>query len=419
MDNDLSLLPASALARTPPHKLQEKTLENAKLINRLEQLIQAERFELGRLLADQTVLNKRPRLNSTPISKPYRASTASPRPVASHPPNPTALSTLSPYPAEQLKHSDLESSSPRGIMYSFSGSISPSNSSCDRPASSSAQADDDNQDNTSQRPEMAARGSHWSFIEKARFEAAVLKYGSFAWDDIIKAVGTRTEKQVKAYAARYRRRKKLAARMQALPIMTYPEYAAHSGRSFKPSTNPPLSHKALLAACARHQTTMAEPSVSHYYPVHVHLGEQREKTATAEPAISTEAMPSVRSNGTWEEAPSLGLNQSQPSVSATVLPQGSGVEFTFAQESKNINLRVPTSESPAKTLKQDLVCDVLLEVPEGQNNEILGMPSEVDLLVDQAIGGTELNQSNAEKPLVMQLDEDAYAQELADGWFDN
>lgn len=59
---------------------------------------------------------------------------------------------------------------------------------------------------------MAARGSHWSFLEKARFEAALHKFGPFAWRAIIRAVGTRSEKQVKAYAARYRRRKKLATK---------------------------------------------------------------------------------------------------------------------------------------------------------------------------------------------------------------
>lgn len=64
-------------------------------------------------------------------------------------------------------------------------------------------------------PRMAARGSHWSFLEKARFEAALHRHGPFAWDRIIDAVGTRTEKQVKAYAARYRRRKRLAARIDA------------------------------------------------------------------------------------------------------------------------------------------------------------------------------------------------------------
>lgn len=63
--------------------------------------------------------------------------------------------------------------------------------------------------------EMAARGSHWSFVEKARFEAALLKYGPFAWQHIIRCVATRSEKQVKAYAARYRRRKKLAAKANA------------------------------------------------------------------------------------------------------------------------------------------------------------------------------------------------------------
>lgn len=65
---------------------------------------------------------------------------------------------------------------------------------------------------------MAARGSHWSFAEKARFEAALRRHGPFAWDDIILAVASRTEKQVKAYAARYRRRRKVAAKIRALPM---------------------------------------------------------------------------------------------------------------------------------------------------------------------------------------------------------
>ncbi|KAI0564419.1 Myb [Gracilaria domingensis] len=68
---------------------------------------------------------------------------------------------------------------------------------------------------------MAARGSHWSFAEKARFEAALHRYGPFAWDHIIRAVGTRSEKQVKAYAARYRRRKKLAAKAQQEAVRAF------------------------------------------------------------------------------------------------------------------------------------------------------------------------------------------------------
>lgn len=64
---------------------------------------------------------------------------------------------------------------------------------------------------TPSNPPLAARGTHWSFLEKARFESALHRYGPFAWRSIIRAVGTRSEKQVKAYAARYRRRKKLAA----------------------------------------------------------------------------------------------------------------------------------------------------------------------------------------------------------------
>ncbi|PXF44426.1 hypothetical protein BWQ96_05869 [Gracilariopsis chorda] len=75
--------------------------------------------------------------------------------------------------------------------------------------------------NHSPTREMAARGSHWSFAEKARFEAALHRYGPFAWDHIIRAVGTRSEKQVKAYAARYRRRKKLAAKAQQEAVRAF------------------------------------------------------------------------------------------------------------------------------------------------------------------------------------------------------
>lgn len=88
-------------------------------------------------------------------------------------------------------------------------------------------------------PRMAARGSHWSFLEKARFEAALHRHGPFAWDRIIAAVGTRTEKQVKAYAARYRRRRRLAAAAVAPPA---------------PAAGHPLPHHHYLPAPAAAQT---------------------------------------------------------------------------------------------------------------------------------------------------------------------
>ena len=83
--------------------------------------------------------------------------------------------------------------------------------------------------------EMAAHGSHWSFVEKARFEAALHKYGPFAWDQIIRTVGTRSEKQVKAYAARYRRRKKLAAEAQLEATELFP---IHNPTPLAPSLSP-------------------------------------------------------------------------------------------------------------------------------------------------------------------------------------
>ncbi|CAN8071496.1 unnamed protein product [Agarophyton chilense] len=99
-----------------------------------------------------------------------------------------------------------------------SRSISPPLSASSTPITSSPRSID----YIKQTPrEMAARGSHWSFAEKARFEAALHRYGPFAWDHIIRAVGTRSEKQVKAYAARYRRRKKLAAKAQQEAVRAF------------------------------------------------------------------------------------------------------------------------------------------------------------------------------------------------------
>lgn len=89
---------------------------------------------------------------------------------------------------------------------------------------------------------MAARGSHWSFLEKARFEAALHKHGAFAWNAIISAVGTRSEKQVKAYAARYRRRKKLAARVVCDPYrQTIQEPHSPSSTCSYPDDSPSVS----------------------------------------------------------------------------------------------------------------------------------------------------------------------------------
>lgn len=65
---------------------------------------------------------------------------------------------------------------------------------------------------------MATPRSHWSFSEKARFDAALKTYGGSDFVHIAKAVGTRTQKQVKGYAARDRIRKTRAAKMDALAI---------------------------------------------------------------------------------------------------------------------------------------------------------------------------------------------------------
>lgn len=430
MDNDLSLLPASALAYTPPHKLEEKTIENAKRIGYLEQLVRAEKFELDRLLANQSTHNKRPRSTHTPISLPDSSAL---RIVTSHRNNHTTSSTA-PFliAIDHPKQPNPERSSPRGIMDSFCCPGTSSDSSGDRPTRLSAQAEDvdeSNQDTAPQRPEMAARGSHWSFIEKARFEAAALKYGPFAWDDIIKAVGTRTEKQVKAYAARYRRRKKLAARMQALPIMTYPEMAKHSNNSFKPPTVPSPEHAVLLAAGVRRQSAVTGPSVPHHYRPVQSAGRQGRSNA-AGPVVGAQATRTSQLSDACTESPSRGHGQCPSSLPISVTfhdsaPALSTLEDKGVRENllmvesalKSENL--VTTEPSAKVLKPELICDVLLEAPSEQTSQFYGVPSEVDLLVDQAIGGSEIAGGNAEKPLVMQLDEDAYAQGFADGWLDN
>lgn len=430
MDNDLSLPPASALAHTPPHKLQAKTVENAKRIGYLKQLIRAEKSERDRLLANQSAHNKRPRSTNTSLSLPN--STAS-RPIAPRSNRPTASSTATFLdPTGSSKHPDPQHFSPRGIMDSFSGPVTSSDSSADRPSSLSPQAEgvkQNNQDTTPQRPEMAARGSHWSFIEKARFEAAALKYGPFAWDDIIRAVGTRTEKQVKAYAARYRRRKKLAARMQALPVMTYPELTKQPNSSLKPPTLPSFEHAVLSAARVRRQSAVATPSAPHQYRP-AHFAGQWGRSSTAGPVVDAQVRRTSKPSEVWTEPFSSGRGQSQSSLPTSVASH----EFAptlFVQEDGSVRgdlLRsefsgkcesLVTTESSANIPKQEIICDVLLEAANERNPQLYGMPSDIDLLVDQAIGGSEVTKGNVEKPLVTQLDEDAYAQGFTDSWLDN
>jgi len=64
---------------------------------------------------------------------------------------------------------------------------------------------------------VLARG-HWSADEEKRFENAAQLYGPTSYSDITKAVGTRTEKQVRDHAWRVRQKKGKAAQFAALNI---------------------------------------------------------------------------------------------------------------------------------------------------------------------------------------------------------
>lgn len=66
-------------------------------------------------------------------------------------------------------------------------------------------------------PTVLARG-HWSPDEEKRFSNAVQLYGPTSYSDITKAVGSRTEKQVRDHAWRVRQKKGKAAQFAALAI---------------------------------------------------------------------------------------------------------------------------------------------------------------------------------------------------------
>ncbi|CDF34560.1 unnamed protein product [Chondrus crispus] len=227
-DIHASAATAAALAFTPPADLSKRATENQQRIGLLEELIRAEKLELSRLRAHNDSLQL-PLPLPLPLHENYQRG---PNPV---PPSPQPSLNLATESFKAPHHQNRKfpttpeltlrqiscalDSSPRGVMMqSFE---TPSHSPNINNMSDPNLASDTGMNRTlscaeEESPQMAARGSHWSFAEKARFEAALQKYGPFVWDDIIFAVGTRTEKQVKAYAARYRRRKKLASRMEAL-----------------------------------------------------------------------------------------------------------------------------------------------------------------------------------------------------------
>lgn len=224
--------------------------------------------------------------------------------------------------------------------------------------------------------EMAARGSHWSFAEKARFEAALLKYGPFAWEEIIRHVASRTDKQVKAYAARYRRRKKFAARMQALPMQ-------------RPSASTPMAseHPSELST-----SLLADPNAW-----------------KGPPPVSD-----VPTEETSLQSNSDGMSGAALSASAKKKP----VVDIFGQElsssfASGIGMDQKAFVDTSKLLSGDLLDDAILGPTDEETVSLSEGPSDVDLLVDRAIDGQVVIEADQGKPLLVQLSEDPYPSDFS------
>lgn len=101
------------------------------------------------------------------------------------------------------------------------------------------------------RREMASHGSHWTQAERDRFDAAVLMHGPRDWPQIIAAVGTRTEKQVRAYALRLRRRNSQSSAASAFHALSVPTLLTGDTRVATSAPNAPHSgldeHERLLS----------------------------------------------------------------------------------------------------------------------------------------------------------------------------
>lgn len=364
MNNDPSLLPASALAYTPREVLTKKTVENAAVIGHLEALLRAEKCELVRLLAQQSTFK---RSRPTPSTPKYPTIVSSTYPDCSTGSSSLTAGHISP----QITKPSFQGLSPRGVMHSFSDPNTPSTTSSG--ATSTGTSSDTNNRGQARR-EMAARGSHWSFIEKARFEAALLKYGPFAWDEIIKAVGTRTEKQVKAYAARYRRRKKLAARMQALPIMTYPY---------------PMGQQSSVPGMAHYPAMDQKVPGPTMFPTHFEGRiTKRQKIA---PTISQAKLAPAAKSST--------VRGSQ--FPNTAVPKSTEQSVKCGKDSTNANLL--SDLPPSLDILGQLSPEAALEVP-----------NDMEMLVDEVIGEMDCKQD--EEPLVVQHDDDSSAQDLINSW---
>eukprot|EP00177_Eucheuma_denticulatum_P008648 GFKZ01015737.1.p1 GENE.GFKZ01015737.1~~GFKZ01015737.1.p1 ORF type:complete len:285 (+),score=46.30 GFKZ01015737.1:77-856(+) len=259
---------------------------------------------------------------------------------------------------------------------------------------------------------MAARGSHWSFIEKARFEAAMLKYGPFAWDDIIKAVGSRTEKQVKAYAARYRRRKKLAARMQALPIISYPDVTMQMPITHDHPTMTPTSYHQDRVKSMFPQPPPPEPS-SYQDCVGVY-GTSRVGGMTDIQTATGLAVGVPTSDDVTE--PSTQAHSECHSSAPVSVSAGEPIMDMFSQQMGEIE---DSGMAKVETTGLGVGDGGVLDAVQENGAEVSELASEVELLVDEAIGGSEdILGGGDDKPLV-QFNEDPYPQDFINNWFNN
>lgn len=335
---------AAALVFTPPADLNKRATENEQRIGVLEELIRAKKLELTRLRAHSEALfdnfQGSPHL-VPPSPQPSLPIAAESSKTMHHHQNRKFPHT----PEFALQHISAQlDSSPRGIMHSFDCPTAASNLSS--PPEPSQIPDALGRQPTpieEERLQMAARGSHWSFAEKERFEAALLRYGPFAWEEIIRAVATRTEKQVKAYAARYRRRKKLASHMQAL---------------FEEVSQQQNEQQDNHDACSQTETRQSEVMVVGDPPFEL----------SQDPSLSETDDKSVESVGAETLLGVLGQHLGDP----------------YAITSS------PTYSSMSVLYPADVVEDNMI-MSEKRSNDVVAMtPADSDLLIDRAIGGEDL-----------------------------
>lgn len=339
-----------SLSASPPGN---KPVDNTLLVNRLAQLIRTEKLDLSALLANR-------------------------RPIQRLAPHRVATAPVTPVPSPELKDPAVLLPANRCSTAQASGfQASPHIDTPVKPVPSSSPASVVQTAVPAQEPvpiappicrRMAARGSHWSFLEKARFEAALHRYGPFAWDRIIEAVGTRTDKQVKAYAARYRRRKRMAARMHALAI----------------------------------QPQLQQPSV-----VHRMVPEPRQPISKQD-----HAPPLLQNNGGSVAAP----ESKELKLESNELKLGPSTNW-FEPDVCGTFTDKDSPEDDGSLFSGSLFSNAILGSTGDETDPLSDVPSELDLLVDRAIEGQVVEHDEA-KDVVRGVEQGPeYSSDFLNTWF--